>query len=54
MMMLERSGAHLDPKPLYLVLLLMNLKSTVGQYMGRGIGQERGSTVEKLKVVHTF
>ena len=40
MMMLQRSGEILEPRPSSLVLLPTNLKSTVGQYRGRGLGLE--------------
>ena len=41
MMTLKRSGALLDPKPSSLVIIPMNLKSTVGQYRVGVAGQER-------------
>ena len=47
MMTLKRSGATLEPGPLYLAILPMNLKSTVGQCRGRGPGPECGRKEEK-------
>ena len=47
MMTSQKSGVTLDPGPSSLVLLPTNLKSIVGQYSGRGPGQERVRTVEK-------
>ena len=49
-MILQRSGAPLEPGSLSLVLLPRNLKSTVGQYRGGGAWPERSRTVEQPMV----
>ena len=54
MITLQRIRAPLKPRPLFLVLLPTKIKSTVGQYRGRGPGQERGRRVEQTKVVWKF
>ena len=53
-MTLQRSRAPLGPGPLYLVLYPMIQKLIVGQYKGRGLGQERSRTVEQPKAVQTL
>ena len=54
MMRLKMSEAPLDPRTSSLVLLPTNLKSTVVQYRGRGLGMECGRIVEQLMTVQTL
>ena len=49
-MILHRSVATLDPGPFPLVLCPTNLKSTVGQYIGKVMGTERGKKGGHTKV----
>ena len=51
---LKRIRVTLDPRPLSLVLYHRNLKSTVGKYIGRVPGPERGRNGGQPKEVRSL